>query len=61
MLKLQGKYNEAKVFTNNVDETATGQIIDLCNQEFVRIVKFVLCQIHMREQVYDWNNNDNTR
>ena len=29
MLKLQGKYNEAKVFTNNVDETATGQIIDL--------------------------------
>ena len=50
MLKLQGKYNEAKVFTNNVDETATGQIIDLCNQEFVRIVKFVLCQIHMREQ-----------
>ncbi|HDR7968112.1 TPA: RtcB family protein [Bacillus pacificus] len=36
MLKLQGKYNEAKVFTNNVDETATGQIIDLCNQEFVR-------------------------
>ncbi|MFB4345823.1 RtcB family protein [Bacillus sp. BR_7] len=36
MLKLQGKYNEAKVFTNNVDETATGQIIDLCNQEFVK-------------------------
>lgn len=36
MLKLQGKYNEAKIFTNNVDETATGQIIDLCNQEFVK-------------------------
>ncbi|MEG7843664.1 RtcB family protein [Bacillus mobilis] len=36
MLKLQGKYNEAKVFTNNVDETVTGQIIDLCNQEFVK-------------------------
>ncbi|WP_144649403.1 RtcB family protein [Bacillus cereus] len=36
MMKLQGKYNEAKVFTNNVDETATGQIIDLCNQEFVK-------------------------
>ncbi|PGW82260.1 RtcB family protein [Bacillus cereus] len=36
MLKLQGKYNEAKVFTNNVDETATGQIIDLCNQKFVK-------------------------
>ncbi|MCC2389316.1 RtcB family protein [Bacillus pacificus] len=36
MLNLRGKYNEAKVFTNNVDETATGQIIDLCNQEFVK-------------------------
>ncbi|HDR7338749.1 TPA: RtcB family protein [Bacillus cereus] len=36
MLKLQGKYNEAKIFTNNVDETAIGQIVDLCNQEFVK-------------------------
>ena len=51
MLKLQGKYNEAKVFTNNVDETATGQIIDLCNQEFVKDSQIVLCQIHMQEQV----------
>ena len=36
MLKLQGKYNEAKVFTNNVEEAAVGQIIDLCNQEFAK-------------------------
>lgn len=36
MLTLKGKYNEAKVFTNNIEETATGQIIDLCNQEFVK-------------------------
>ncbi|MDA1886712.1 RtcB family protein [Bacillus cereus group sp. BY105LC] len=36
MLKLQGKYNEAKIFTHNVDETAIGQIVDLCNQEFVK-------------------------
>lgn len=36
MLKLQGKYNEAKVFTTNVEKTAAGQIIDLCNQEFVK-------------------------
>ena len=51
MLKLRGKYNEAKVYTSNVEETAAGQIIDLCNQEFVRIARFVLCQIHMRAQV----------
>ncbi|MEC2916833.1 RtcB family protein [Bacillus cereus] len=36
MLKLQGKYNEAKVFTTKVEKTAAGQIIDLCNQEFVK-------------------------
>ncbi|MEC3434509.1 hypothetical protein P9155_33110 [Bacillus cereus] len=51
MLKLQGKYNESKVFTNNVDETATGQIIDLCNQEFVKDSQIRIMQIHMREQV----------
>lgn len=51
MLKLQGKYNEAKVFTTNVEKTAAGQIIDLCNQQFVRIARSVLCQIHMRAQV----------
>ena len=36
MLKLQGKYNEAKVFNTKVEKTAAGQIIDLCNQEFVK-------------------------
>ncbi len=29
MLKLQGKYNEAKVFTTNVEETTAGQIIPI--------------------------------
>lgn len=36
MIELQGKYNTAKVFTDNVEQTAVGQIIELCNQEFVR-------------------------
>ncbi|WP_017151956.1 hypothetical protein [Bacillus bingmayongensis] len=36
MLGFQGEYNKAKVFTNNVEETAAGQIIDLCNQEFAK-------------------------
>ncbi len=34
MIELRGKYNTAKVFTNNIDEKAVGQIIELCNQEF---------------------------
>ena len=40
-----------KVFTNNVDETATGQIIDLCNQEFVKDSQIrIMPDTHMREQ-----------
>ncbi|ARO21451.1 RNA-splicing ligase RtcB (plasmid) [Bacillus tropicus] len=34
MLELRGKYNSAKVFTDNVEDTAMGQIIELCNQPF---------------------------
>lgn len=36
MIELNGKYNTAKVFTDNVEETAISQIIELCNQEFVK-------------------------
>ena len=36
MLELQGKYNTAKVFTDNVEAVAQGQIIELCNQEFAK-------------------------
>lgn len=36
MIKLQGKYNEAIVYTDNVESSAMSQIIELCNQEFVK-------------------------
>jgi len=36
MIELQGKYNIVKVFTDNVESTAQAQIIELCNQEFVK-------------------------
>lgn len=36
MIEVQGKYNSAKIFTDNVEKTALGQIIELCNQEFVK-------------------------
>jgi RNA-splicing ligase RtcB len=36
MIELQGKYNSAKVFTDNVEPEAVGQIIHLLNQEFVQ-------------------------
>jgi RNA-splicing ligase RtcB len=35
MIELQGKYNIAKVFADNVEQTAISQIINLLNQPFV--------------------------
>lgn len=36
MMELRGRYNTAKVFTNNIESSAIGQIIELCNQEFAK-------------------------
>jgi tRNA-splicing ligase RtcB (3'-phosphate/5'-hydroxy nucleic acid ligase) len=36
MLEIKGKYNTAKVFTDKVEATAANQILELCNQEFVK-------------------------
>ena len=36
MIEITGKYNTAKVFTDNLDETSRKQIETLCNQEFVK-------------------------
>jgi RNA-splicing ligase RtcB len=35
MIELQGKYNNAKVFTDNLEHEAKSQIMKLLNQEFV--------------------------
>ena len=35
MIELQGKYNTAKVFTDNVEQSAVSQIINLLDQAFV--------------------------
>lgn len=36
MLEIKGKYNTAKVFTDNLEEKAAAQILELCSQEFVK-------------------------
>lgn len=36
MVELKGKFNNAKVFTDNIESEAISQIIELCNQEFVK-------------------------
>lgn len=35
MILLNGKYNSAKVFNDNIDDETTKQIIDMCSQPFV--------------------------
>lgn len=39
MIKLEGKFNEAKVFTDNISQEAISQIIQFCNQEFLKDCK----------------------
>ena len=34
MIEIQGKYNEAKIFTDVVDSASIAQVQELCNQEF---------------------------
>lgn len=34
MITVQGKYNEAKIFTDVVDQASIAQVIQLCSQEF---------------------------
>jgi len=34
MLNIKGKFNEAKVFTDNIDEKCIAQIIEVCNEPF---------------------------
>jgi RNA-splicing ligase RtcB len=36
MIELKGKYNKAKVFTDNIDDEAISQIIDILNQPFTK-------------------------
>jgi RNA-splicing ligase RtcB len=36
MIEIKGKFNTAKVFTDNVEDVAIAQILELCNQEFVK-------------------------
>jgi tRNA-splicing ligase RtcB len=42
MISVNGKYNEAMIYTDNVEETAIGQIIELCNQEFCKDNKIAI-------------------
>lgn len=36
MLEVKGKYNQAKIFTDVVDESSIAQVLLLCNQEFTK-------------------------
>jgi len=47
MLKIEGKYNIAKVYTDILEEGASSQIKTLCNQEFVKESKIrIMPDVH---------------
>lgn len=48
MIEAKGNFTTAKIFTNNIEETALEQIIELCSQEFTKTVKFVSCLMFIR-------------
>ena len=50
MLELKGKYNSAKIFTNQIEESAISQIIQLLNQPFIEN-----CQVRIMPDVHMGN------
>ena len=47
MLELRGKYNTAIVYTDIIENSAVSQIIELCNQEFVKGCKIrIMPDVH---------------
>lgn len=47
MLELKGKYNMAKVFTNNIEEAAIQQITTLCSQNWIKDSKIrIMPDVH---------------
>ena len=45
MLELKGKYNTAKVFTDNIDTETISQVINLCNQKAMAAWYFTLLTV----------------
>lgn len=43
MLTLKGKYNEAKVFTDNVDDNTIGKLLRCVINRLRRVVRFGSC------------------
>ena len=39
MLELRGKYNTAKIFTDNIDNETISQVIELLNQDYIKDAK----------------------
>lgn len=49
---LEGKYNTAKVFTNNIENSAVAQIIELCNQKAFENSKIrIMPDVHTAKEV----------
>lgn len=62
MVEIVGKYNKAKVFTNNIEDDAYLQIKQLCDMEFVKDSKIrIMPDVHAGSRLYHRYYNDNNR
>lgn len=48
MLELKGKYGDAKVFTDNIDQETISQVIGLLNQPYAAESRSGSCRTVMR-------------
>jgi RNA-splicing ligase RtcB len=47
MIEIKGIYQSAKIFTDNIEQTAKTQILELCNQDFVKNSKIrIMPDVH---------------
>lgn len=59
MLELKGKYNTAKVFTDNVDNETISQVIELLNQDYINDAKIRIMPDPCRRWLRHRYDNDN--
>lgn len=62
MLELKGKYGDAKVFTDNIDQETISQVIGLLNQPYAAESKIrIMPDCHCRQRMCNRDYNDVNR
>lgn len=46
MIEVKGKYNTATIYTDNIEEAAYSQVLNLMNQKFAEGSKFAIMPVY---------------